>query len=98
MHEYRKHLGPVGSAAPVQDVSQVVQPTRTAPTGGETLRPTRFNVPQPTLYGTTPSPQASSVESEYRKYTSGEVSPSATGILWFWEERLFYLNNVDTMT
>jgi hypothetical protein len=93
MHAYRKHLGPVGS-----DVSQFVQPTRAAPTGRETLRPTRFNVPQPTLHGTTPSPQASSVESEYRKYTSGEVSPEATEILWFWEVRFFYLNNINTMT
>jgi hypothetical protein len=95
MHAYHKHLGLVGS-----NVSQVVQPTgtRAAPTGRETLRPTRFNVPQPTLHGTTPSPQGSSVESEYRKYTSGEVSPEATEILWFWEVRFFYLNDINTMT
>jgi len=42
-------------------------------------------------YKTSPLSQESSVETEFQKYTSGEVSSEETDILWFWEVRSFHL-------
>lgn len=52
-------------------------------------RPTRFKIGHPALHETSPSPQESSVETEFRKYTSGEVSSEETDMLGFWEVRPF---------
>jgi hypothetical protein len=82
MSDYRDRLVPVGSAATVPDVAQAVQPT---PTARPNFRPTRFNVPQSTLYGARPSAKELTIENEYRKYTSGEVASEDVDILWFWE-------------
>ncbi len=95
MDKYRERLKSVGDATtvPVHDVPRVVQP---APTARESIRPTRFHMPQSTLHETMPSSTETSVESEYRKYASSEVSSEGTDILLFWEVRLFQLN--DAMT
>lgn len=104
MTEYREreHLKSADNVTmvPVPDVrqvTQVVEPTRSTPTARETLPSTRFNVSRSTLYKSTPSPQELSVESEFRKYTSGEVTSEETDILWFWEVYFFSLNDAMTL-
>ena len=62
-------------------------PVQPPPIAGGKLRPTRFRME----YKTLPSSQESSVETEFQKYTSGEVSSEETDILWFWEVRSFHL-------
>src|ERR1700682_1526619 len=75
-------------AAPVVPTT-IVQP---APAPGGNSCPTRFKRGHSVLDGNNPSPHWSSVEAEYRKYASGEVSSTGTDILWFWEVRSFQLN------
>jgi hypothetical protein len=88
MHEYRDlHSKSVHATTTALKDPQAVQP---APTAKGKIRQTRFKVRQPDLYATRPSPQEYTVETEFTKYTSGEVSASETDVLWFWEVRFFY--------
>jgi len=95
MDKYREHLKLVGNVTtvPVYDVPWIVQPT---PTARESIRLMWFHMPQSTLHETMPLSTQISIESEYQKYASGEVSSEGTDILLFWEVRLFQLN--DAMT
>lgn len=47
------------------------------------VRPTQFKIEHPALHETSPLPQESSVETEFRKYTSGDVSSEETDMLGF---------------
>jgi len=85
MHQYRCSKS-AGTAPTASDIPQVVQPTLA--TRGRS-HPTWFKVGRSVLDETTPSQQESTVESEYRKYASGEVSDKETNILSFWEVQLF---------
>lgn len=95
MHQYRAQklsLAAVAAARPVH-------PTPVA-TGGPPS--TRFKV-QRLVYEKRTSPQESTVEAEFRKYTSGETSSEETDILQFWEVRTFlifelYYNFLDRPT
>jgi len=73
---------PVSTATVASDA-----PVQPPPITGGKLRPTWFRME----YKTLPSSQESSVETEFQKYTSGEVSSEETDILWFWEVRSFHL-------
>jgi len=44
------------------------------------------------LPSTRPSPQDTSVKTEFQKYASGEVSAKGTDLLWFWKVRSIPLN------
>ena len=69
----------------------VPAPDQPASVAGARPHPTRFRVEQPTLTKK-PSPQALSVEVEYRRYISSGTSSPDTDVLWFWEVRLFLSN------
>jgi len=73
---------PVGAATVASDA-----PVQPPPIAGGKSCPTQFRME----YKTLPSSQESSVKTEFRKYTSGEVSSEETDILWFWEVRFFCL-------
>jgi len=62
-------------------------PVQPPPIAGGKSHPTQFRME----YKTSPLSQESSVETEFQKYTSGEVSSEETDILWFWEVRSFCL-------
>jgi hypothetical protein len=53
------------------------------------VRPTWFKIEHPALHEMSPLPQESGVETEFRKYASGEVSSKETDMLAFWEVRPF---------
>jgi hypothetical protein len=89
MRQYRSRMS-IGAA----ESNDPVQPP---PTKSYNPRPTRFNVELPA----SPPPQASSIEAEFRRYTSGEVSSKETDMLGFWEVRVretFQLNGVITQS
>jgi hypothetical protein len=78
MRQYRGQTS-LGTATVVPRAQ--VQP---APVTGKSLRPTRFNRGR-SVRESGSAPEELSVEAEYRKYTSGEISTNDTDILWFWE-------------
>ena len=86
MHEYHSWMS-LDTAAVVS--TTLVQP---APAAEENSCPTQFKCGT-SVHTNNPSPEEFSVEAEYRKYASGEVSSAVTDILWFWEVRSFQLND-----
>ena len=85
MHAYRC-LKSVVAVATAPDIPQVVQP---APVAREKSRPTRFTAGRSVLHETVRSPQESTVETEFQKYASDDVSSQETDTLWFWVVRSF---------
>jgi len=90
MHQYHGSM-PVGAATPASDTT-----TQSTPIAREKSCPTRFKAGRSVRHEPMPVVHGSSVDIEFRKYTSGEVSAKTTDILWFWEVRFFQLNG--TMT
>ena len=84
MRKYRSQM----SISTATMVNAPVQPP-IAQVKSRSSRPTRFKIERPALHEMSPSPQESTVETEFRKYTSGEVSSKETDVLGFWEVRPF---------
>ena len=91
MRRYRRQ----NSSAPVIEVSN--SPVHPVPRPGGKAPPTRFKVAR-SAYENKSSRQEFTVEAEYRKYASGDLSSDKTDILKFWEVRSILLDDATTHT
>ena len=83
------------SSTPVLKVSN--SPVHPVPHPGGRAPPTRFKVER-SAYESKTLLQEFTVEAEYRKYASGDLSFDKTDILRFWEVRLMFLDITATHT
>jgi hypothetical protein len=67
-----------------QNSSTLATPVQPTPVAGGRPPPTRFKV-EHSVYEKKATPQAYTVEAEFRKYVSGAISSEETDILQFWE-------------
>lgn len=89
MDEYRRrNLSLTDIGTPKSPADPVPRPEGQAP-------PTRFKFERPT-YRSQPSHQPSTVEAEYNKYTTHDLSSPATDIVKFWEVRFMLLDGAMT--
>jgi hypothetical protein len=91
MRHYRRQ----NLSAPVIEVSN--SPVHPVPRPGGKAPPTRFKVER-SAYESKSSLQEFTVEAEYRKYASGDLSSNQTDILKFWEVRFMLLDDATTHT
>jgi hypothetical protein len=94
MRRYRRR----NSSTPVVEVSNNSNPpVQPVPHPGGRAPPTRFKVER-SAYESKSSLQEFTVEAEYRKYASGDLSSNKTDILKFWEVRPMLLDGSTTHT
>ena len=89
MHKYQEMVLLMAAMSPTM---AAVQP---APAAQDEACPMQFKIQCP-AFEEKSSQQVLGVEAKFQKYTLSDVSSKDTDILWFWEVRLFPLN--DAMT